>query len=259
MRNSEIVPLDQATPKAQDDAATLGTCRDEASLKATFRQVVGRYGFNAYAMGFLPDTNADPAPGEPIHAEPFLLLDWPVAWLELYARQGFASEDVVVAEAAATSEPFTWGEIRQRRSGASAHIFAAAARFGWSDGFVVPIHNPNAAPGARFAVASLAAPQLLDLGPIERAKLHRIALAAFARARTLRGRPADPKAALQLAPREREALGLVSQGLSDGEIAQRMGVKSATAHHHVESAKRRLNATTRAQAVAIAMSNGLIS
>lgn len=238
-----------------DDLARIARCRDEATLRTTFRAVVGRFGFTAHAVGFLPE--GDKLPGQPAHAEPFLLLDWPMAWLELYARQGFAADDVILAETLVSSEPFTWAEIQARRPGASAHIFAAAVRFGWPDGFVIPVRDPDGTPGERLGIVSLAAASRTDLAPAERAKLVRLGLTTFAHARALRaGGARTPRCTLP--PREREALNLVAEGLGDGDIADRMSVKRATAHHHVESAKRRLGATTRAQAVAIAMSNGLI-
>jgi len=55
-----------------------------------------------------------------------------------------------------------------------------------------------------------------------------------------------------LTRRERDCLALVAQGYSDGGIAARLGIKPVTAHAHIESAKRKLGARTRAHAVALA-------
>ena len=61
-----------------------------------------------------------------------------------------------------------------------------------------------------------------------------------------------------LTPRERDCLALVAEGLSDGDIGERLGIAQLTAHAHVENAKRKLGAKTRAQAVARLYSLGLL-
>jgi LuxR family quorum sensing-dependent transcriptional regulator len=63
---------------------------------------------------------------------------------------------------------------------------------------------------------------------------------------------------IKLSRREQEVLRLVAEGKDDGEIATQLSVSRTTAHAHVERAKRRMNAVTRAQAVAVAVNRGLI-
>lgn len=225
------------------------------AVNSLFRQASRVFGFTAYAIGFIPDVALGEAASDA--GQPFLLLDWPIAWLELYARQGFAADDVVVAHAAKTSTPFTWSEVRARYPGASARVFAAAAEFGWRDGFVVPVHDARAAKGERFGVASLAAPDLKQFDATARRAVAAIALTAFARARAVSRRPAEERRAA-LSDRERQALALVAEGCSDAEIASVIGIAKATAHFHVENARKRLGARTRAQTVAIALMRGLL-
>ncbi|WP_260583347.1 helix-turn-helix transcriptional regulator [Sphingopyxis sp. PET50] len=64
----------------------------------------------------------------------------------------------------------------------------------------------------------------------------------------LAGSPADD--ALALTARERDALALVADGKTDWEISVIFGVSEATARFHVDNARRKLGAVTRAQAVA---------
>lgn len=61
-----------------------------------------------------------------------------------------------------------------------------------------------------------------------------------------------------LSDREREVLMLVSEGLSDKRIAQRLFITERTARFHVTSVRTKLRANTRAQAVAIAARRNLI-
>jgi DNA-binding CsgD family transcriptional regulator len=58
--------------------------------------------------------------------------------------------------------------------------------------------------------------------------------------------------------REREVLDLLADGATDEQIAARLAVSPATVQSHVRTAKAKLGARTRAQAVALALQRGLI-
>jgi DNA-binding NarL/FixJ family response regulator len=62
-----------------------------------------------------------------------------------------------------------------------------------------------------------------------------------------------------LSPREREVLGLLSQGLSGEEAAKELYLSSETVRTHVRNAMQKLGAATRAHAVALALQRGEIS
>jgi DNA-binding NarL/FixJ family response regulator len=69
--------------------------------------------------------------------------------------------------------------------------------------------------------------------------------------------PARSSAALrQLTAREREAVALVAQGLSNAEIAARMAISPITAKTHINRAMTKLHARDRAQLVVIAYESG---
>ena len=53
-----------------------------------------------------------------------------------------------------------------------------------------------------------------------------------------------------LTPREREVLDLVAQGLTTPRIANELGIRPSTVRTHVEHAREKLGARTRAEAVA---------
>jgi DNA-binding NarL/FixJ family response regulator len=63
----------------------------------------------------------------------------------------------------------------------------------------------------------------------------------------------------ELTDREREVLGLVGEGLSNDEIADRLVVSPATARTHVSRTMVKLQARDRAQLVVIAYQAGLVS
>ena len=62
----------------------------------------------------------------------------------------------------------------------------------------------------------------------------------------------------ELTPREREVLVLLTEGLSNREVAERLVVSEHTVHRHVTNILRKLDAPTRAAAAALAARHGLI-
>jgi LuxR family quorum sensing-dependent transcriptional regulator len=106
------------------------------------------------------------------------------------------------------------------------------------------------------AVISLAFDRLQQVAPEERRAIEVASLVLHDRMRALS--PARAEMRLTLSPRERDCIGFIAEGLSDGEIADKLGVGEATVMTHVQSARRKLGAKTRAQAVARCLVRGLL-
>lgn len=62
----------------------------------------------------------------------------------------------------------------------------------------------------------------------------------------------------RLTPRELECMKWAAAGKSNWEIGQVLGISEATAHFHVENAKKKLGKLTRTEAVALLVLHGLI-
>lgn len=82
------------------------------------------------------------------------------------------------------------------------------------------------------------------------------------RQRGVRGLPRGPRPATRanpsnLTPRQREVLGLLTLGLHNREIAQRLFIATKTVDHHVSAILRKLQVRTRAQAAAEAARLGI--
>ena len=62
----------------------------------------------------------------------------------------------------------------------------------------------------------------------------------------------------QLTPRELEVLALVAGGLSNADVSRKLYISEKTVGHHMSSILRKLDQPTRARAVALARSQGIV-
>ena len=88
----------------------------------------------------------------------------------------------------------------------------------------------------------------------DRAAIAIAALVLHNRMSTMERRPST--AAALLTPRERDCIGYIAEGQSDNDIADRLGISVSTVITHVQNARRKLGAKTRAQAVAVCLASG---
>ena len=63
----------------------------------------------------------------------------------------------------------------------------------------------------------------------------------------------------RLSPREQEVLELLAHGWRATQVAAHLGLSTETVRTHIRNAMRKLGATTRVQAVAIAVERGVVS
>ena len=226
----------------------LTACPDGEGLRLVFREFLLPLGFNASACGgFWPARQG---------ARPFFYFqDWPQDWLDLYIRENFVAHDYGVAEARKRFMPFTWLEAKEMRelSQGEARIWQAVLDYGWRDGFNVPVHGP----AGYFGLVTMATEQP-EISADLRHHLHLAALIVHDQARRLAGEDAVLRLAESLTAREGECLRWVAAGLSDGEIAEKLSIGSATVKDHIERARRKLGAATRAQALLQAYLAGLV-
>ncbi len=124
-----------------------------------------------------------------------------------------------------------------------AALVAGALRAG-----VKAVLPEDAAPGEVAAAIHAAAAGLVALQPAD----VEVLMAGTARPDPSRDGP------VSLTPRESEVLQLMAEGLPNKQIAWRLGISEHTAKFHVATILGKLNAGTRAQAVAIGIRRGLI-
>lgn len=74
----------------------------------------------------------------------------------------------------------------------------------------------------------------------------------------IRARTGPLKPGSDLSERELEVLGLIVEGLTNREIAERLVISPATARHHVSACIQKLGASNRAQAASLAVKHDLV-
>jgi DNA-binding CsgD family transcriptional regulator len=151
--------------------------------------------------------------------------------------------------------PFTWEDLRRERQVAQLGTAALdlSAAEGYVEGFVVPLARGN----GRIGLVSMAGREKMP-GAAARSFLWLISIALDSHVRSLVATDGFAVPPMGLTDREVECLRLVAAGHTDKAIAQSMGVKPSTAHEFVEKAKRRLQASSRAEMIALAVSLGII-
>lgn len=141
-----------------------------------------------------------------------------------------------------------------RLAGKQQELHEAVLAYGYNDVFIIPIHGPGSVQG----VVTLATRRALTLGPADRTVVEMMSRAVWERCRTAEGSGVSEPARVQLSPRELECLQWAAAGKSDFDIAALVGIKPATAHFHIEQAKKRFGVKTRVEAVAVGVLHGMI-
>jgi LuxR family quorum sensing-dependent transcriptional regulator len=195
--------------------------------------------------------------GLPTRRKPFeelvMASRWPAEFFMLYIENDYAGIDPLWRRSVQSHAPFEWDAdaYRTDREPRVVEMMRHAAQFGMRRGFLVPIHGPNGEEGC----VSIAATEI-DLSARAKASIHLISLYGFERMRSLRG--ALPQKRAMLTAREREVLTWAAHGKSASQISATLSISKRTVDEHTQTATRKLGATNRTQAVAIALRERII-
>jgi len=211
-----------------------------------FKETVAQFGIHVIACGEidLADRNRNV----------MFIAEWPKAWMRYYVRSGFVDRDPVVNALTVYRKAFSFVDIVHDRqfSSLDREALRAAAKYGWGRGLAVPI----ARGGARFGLVTLIG-RGAEFDPSQRSYLCLISECLLTRIRALGAQVDYALRPAGMSKREVEAARLVASGCSDAEIAAALGISESTAHKHVESGRRHLNAKNRAHMAALSVSLGI--
>ncbi len=187
-----------------------------------------------------------------------MLTNYSDAWAERYRSQRYLEVDPLVQHCSRSTLPILWHERRQPDTTRVATLFDEARQHGLATGVAFSIHGKN----REHSVFSLAIPNTRQQDRRDLVYQVGAAYLLLVHMHEAVRRLAFPKEAalggVRLTRRERETLLWVSSGKTSWEIAQILGISENTVIFHINNAKRKLDANSRAQAAAKALAAGLI-
>jgi DNA-binding CsgD family transcriptional regulator len=183
------------------------------------------------------------------HTATFLFGATVPGWSERYQAKGYSIQDPVVTAACRSTGAFTLAEVGGR-SREGAQILADSCSLGLVDGFATSVR----AGFDEIGFVLIGSDHLLNLSGYERLLLQAMCEAYGRAGLALLPRVEPPP----LTRREGECLRWVAAGRSDPQIGMILGLSPNTVHAHVESAKTKLGANSRAQLVLRAAMSGTL-
>ena len=182
------------------------------------------------------------------------------AWSEHYCRQNLLAVDPRVRATRRTASPFSTQEIGKMIPITAVHrsMVETQRRYDLGEGFTIPLHFPGE-PSASCTFSMLCGRQL----PSQNFGMaHWIATLAFQAGRTMLSRARNEGMMAEsprLTERQLQCTVLVGRGLSEDEIAARLGVSGETVKRHLKEARRTYGVTKSVQLVTESLRLGHIT
>lgn len=182
-------------------------------------------------------------------------VSYPEQWLSEYVKHQYATVDPVLLAHMRSFSTQIWSDTFSETSGKREKQFIDHAKsFGLENGVTTGSMDARRGCGSFFSFAGRSSPNdvrytgILEYlsGHLHRALVKSATSVAMNRVNGL-------------SPRELSVLNWMKMGKTNWEISQILGVTERTVRFHVESIFNKLDVTSRTQAVALAMENGLLS
>jgi LuxR family transcriptional regulator, quorum-sensing system regulator CciR len=209
-------------------------------------------GFSQFAMGHHVDLSAPPDGA-------IRLTTYNADWISHGMERGYFAEDPVHLASTKTANGFLWRDVGDiiRLTPRHKQVLLEAIGFGLGEGFTVPVYIPGEYHGScSFAGRSLDA---VHANALHIAQLCGTFAFEAARRITRRNQQLEEVVIPDLRPRELEAMILVGRGKTDAEIGDILGISKATAHEHVEGARRAYGNAQRVYMIVRALFDGQVS
>ncbi len=190
-----------------------------------------------------------------------LISNYPEAWLDLYFKESQLKNDPVVTYMLSKNTPIRWDKLMKHEvfQSASFQLLMNKARdFGLNNGVSIPICSVS----GEAAVMSLATSQDTEQGNrlLDQALpfAHTFAIHFFEKFNEILVKKEVHTMYAQLTERENVCLFWACEGKTAWEISQILEISERTVLFHLNNSAKKLNATSRQHAVAIAMKKNLI-
>jgi len=221
----------------------LSASRTQDDLAEIFCGQILKLGLTCAASGIVTGPRA--SSGDPFHFN-----NWPLAWRSEYDRGNYLHIDPLARHALNSGAPSTWTDVMANlpRTDPGHKVYAAALQHGFFEGMVIPLRN-GAGEIGMVTMGGDRAKLTLE----ETIFLTAISSTMFFSAEALFRAAEGGAARRTFTPRELDCIGLLSGGLTDAEIASTLKISRETVVSHMENARRKVGARSRAQLLSIAM------
>jgi len=224
-------------------------CHDDAALGALLHDAVRELGFDYFAL--LHHASLGRQKANLIRIDTY-----PQGWERELAAHDLIGVDPVHHASARTNIGFAWDELPAlvALGPRALELLGRARAFGIGQGFTIPVNVPGEPAGS----CSFALRPGMEL-PVQRLLCaEQIGSHAFRAARRIHSYPAIGRRP-RLSRRERQCIRLLAAGKTDWETAAILGISIETAHQYVKRARAAYDVVSRAQLVACALRDALVS
>ena len=234
------------------EAATRGESVGEA-LAAVVRDL----GYDGYTYG------CGTAYAPTRESRSYVWTNLPLAWVRRYDQNSYIEVDPRATDAILHTTPMLWDRHTFPSTRRQRAFFDDAAEYGVCSGVAVGLRDANQAMAGFYLSSARPRIDYAERARILEIEGNILLLAHFihgvlAANIVARGLPA-PSMGAALSPRERECLQLAAKGLSSSQIAETLAIGERTVHFHVGNLLSKLGVANRHEAIAKAVSMGLIS
>lgn len=239
--------------KCLEQFSTLLQCSSEDAWREAVFGHGKALGFEHTLLAILPDRET------PIEASfAFLHSNYSSQWRSKYDTEKLGYVDPTVTHCLTKSTPLIWSP-ELFSSGRQKEMYEEACAYNLRSGVTLPIHGPNGELGILCFVSDFKSDKdFLRHADNKMAEISFMRDFVFESSTQFRRSPADLQELPDMTNRELECLKWSAAGKSSWEIAKILYCAEATVNFHFGNIRRKLNVTTRRQALVKAIRKGLI-
>lgn len=186
---------------------------------------------------------------------------YPSEWRDRYSENGYMSIDPTVTHCASHITPLVWDKLKplEKEDESIQRFMGEAREYGLNNGISLPVHTAN----GDFAMFNLSS--MDKSSDVKKRILHAVPHTQLFTAylhetvRRIFDNEILPLSQIRLSKREKECLLWTADGKTAWEIAKILSVAERTVVFHMQNSAEKLKVVNRAQAVARAVTLGLIS
>ena len=238
----------------------LGALDSSLAIQNFFMDTVERLGFRNFAYHVIQTPDVDNVGVK----QTFGISTYAKEWSQHYISNGYVNEDPVIAKVYEERTPFVWSDSIQLDdlSRKQRKLLDDARGVGITNGLTVPlvsrvgeVASLSLIPG-EISIDEMRSAEVMNLVYLLARYLHDHASRIVIEERLTNS---SKRRKSLLSPRESEALTWVARGKSTWDIARILDISEKSVEFHLDSVKRKLQATNRTQAVVKVIVLGLIN